>query len=262
MDDSNGNGNGNANLNHDEYNSHLSERIGRRPRDMRMNTLGVVEPDDIKVLPRHRLLEKLEQESTAHCTGWRGVPELPTPEELLKEEHDIEIPGNTIDGPYDNIEDYLSTHYELLREDAVAHLRQGVGYLRQYPSAMDSSTMAIYESVRIIGFTWANIGVCAKVNFSLARAGKKIPWQSSKRLLPGSVVVLSCDNFETIKVATVAARPLAGLRMPVPEVDLLFSDNNIDIDISKIYIMLETRSSYFEAYRHTLKSLQRIQEEE
>jgi helicase required for RNAi-mediated heterochromatin assembly 1 len=74
--------------------------------------------------------------------------------------------------------------------------------------------------------------------------------------------VLSSDNFDTIKVATVAARPLAGLRMPVPEVDLLFGENDMDIDIKKTYVMLETRSSYFEAYRHTLRSLQRIQEAE
>lgn len=74
-------------------------------------------------------------------------------------------------------------------------------------------------------------------------------------------MVLSSDNFETVKIATVAARPNAGLtHAGDPEVDLLFSVRDIELDTSKTYVMFESRSSYFEAYKHTLVGLQRMNE--
>lgn len=80
-------------------------------------------------------------------------------------------------------------------------------------------------------------------------------------MLPGSVVALSSDDFQTVRIATVAARPLAGLKMSIPEVDLLFDENDFELDVNKVYVMVETRSAYFEAYKHTLRGLQRIQED-
>jgi helicase required for RNAi-mediated heterochromatin assembly 1 len=74
-------------------------------------------------------------------------------------------------------------------------------------------------------------------------------------------VVLSSDNFETVKIATVAARPLAGLvQAGDPQVDLLFSARDVDLDTSKTFVMFESRSSYYEAYKHTLIGLQRMNE--
>jgi helicase required for RNAi-mediated heterochromatin assembly 1 len=102
------------------------------------------------------------------------------------------------------------------------------------------------------------MGVCCKVSFSLNRAGKKVCWENSKRLIPGSLVCLSDDDFQTLRVATVAARPMAGLSLEPPEVDLLFNDCDTEIDSSKTFVMVESRQGYFEAYKWTLKALQRI----
>jgi helicase required for RNAi-mediated heterochromatin assembly 1 len=106
-----------------------------------------------------------------------------------------------------------------------------------------------------------NHGVCVKVSFSLNRAGKHVRWQQSKRLIPGTLVCISQDEFQTFKVATVAARPLSGLAMNPPEVDLVFQADQLEIDVTKPFLMVEARQGYFEAFRWILKAMQRMTEE-
>lgn len=105
------------------------------------------------------------------------------------------------------------------------------------------------------------MGVACKVSFSINRAGKNIRWKNSKRLIPGTLVCVSDDNFQTIKVATVAARPMVGLESNPPEVDLLFHETELEIDTEKEMVMVESRNGYFEAYKWTLKALQRMTED-
>lgn len=88
---------------------------------------------------------RFERETTEGQDGWRGMPEIPTPEEITRD--NVELPVNNIQTPFDSVDDYLSTHYELLREDATSHLRDGVTYLRADPHMLDSSEFCIYESV-------------------------------------------------------------------------------------------------------------------
>ena len=111
--------------------------------------------------------------------------------------------------------------------------------------------MSLYSIVGNHALTYIKIQVGAKVSFSLNRAGKKINWQNSKRLLPGTLVCLSCDGFQEVKnmkLATVLARPISGLEMNPPEVDVLFREDEIEIDASKAWVMVESRSSYFEGW--------------
>lgn len=65
------------------------------------------------------------------------------------DDNTIAVPVNRINEPWDNVEDYLRTHYELLREDAVAPLRDAVAQVRQTPDMMDDKTACIYEQVCI-----------------------------------------------------------------------------------------------------------------
>jgi helicase required for RNAi-mediated heterochromatin assembly 1 len=92
------------------------------------------------------LLNSYELESTADSKdAWRRLPEVPSVEELLRER--VDLPVNVIDSPYDTVDDYLEAHYELLREDAFAGLREAVGYIRQYPKGDDTQEIAIYDYV-------------------------------------------------------------------------------------------------------------------
>jgi len=66
----------------------------------------------------------------------------------------------------------------------------------------------------------------------------------------------------TLKVATVAARPIAGLEQNPPEVDLFFArPEDLELDPTREYIMIEERSGYYEAERHTLLALQHMSQE-
>jgi helicase required for RNAi-mediated heterochromatin assembly 1 len=90
-------------------------------------------------------------------------------------------------------------------------------------------------------------------------------WEQSRRLISGSLVVLTPvnDMFRTTAIiATVAARPLAAITQNPPEIDLFISRHeDLDIDPAAEYVMVEERSAYFEANRHTLLALQKLRTE-
>lgn len=121
------------------------------------------------------------------------------------------------------------------------------------------------EKVHIIGMTFTQQGIAARVALSLRRAGKRIIWEQSKRLISGSIVVLSParDMFRNeCKVAIVAARPLAGVQQSPAAIDLFFATpEEIEIDPQVEWVMVEARTGYFEAYRHTLLALQKLMRE-
>ena len=72
------------------------------------------------------------------------------------------------------------------------------------------------------------------------------------------------DMFKTIcTIAVVAGRPLSGLQQDKPAIDIFFqSASCIEIDPGVEWYMVEARSAYFEAYRHTLCGLQKMAGEE
>lgn len=113
--------------------------------------------------------------------------------------------------------------------------------------------------------TCAHSGIAIRVRFSTARAGKNIVWEYSSRLTTGNIVALTpaSDAFKTkCVVAVVAARPLEGLKAFPPEVDLFFANgDDADFDCQQEWLMVEARNGYFEAYRHSLKALQKMTQE-
>ncbi|KAI4170520.1 MAG: hypothetical protein LQ343_004897 [Gyalolechia ehrenbergii] len=193
--------------------------------------------------------------------------EIPTSDEISVPECEeaYEVPPNKVVGPWESKRKYLSDHYALLREDAVTPLRNVVSELKAEPHILeqDSAENAyVYEKVFVVGLTFAHSGVAAKVTFSLRRSGKKIIWEQSKRLLQGTLIALTPahDMFKTVcKVGVVAARPLMGLNFNPPEIDIFFGGpDEIEVDPQQEWVMVESSTGYFEAYRHTLASLQRL----
>jgi helicase required for RNAi-mediated heterochromatin assembly 1 len=108
-------------------------------------------------------------------------------------------------------------------------------------------------------------GIALRVTFSTFRAQKKILWEQSKRLISGSLVVLTpaADMFQSKAiVATVAARQLVTLNQDPPEIDLFIARaEDLEIDPAMKFVMVEERSAYFEANRHTLLALQKMAEQ-
>lgn len=130
---------------------------------------------------------------------------------------------------------------------------------------MDDKDSHIYEQVRVVGLTFTRKGIAARIRFSTARSGRKILWSSSKRLTSGTLVALTPtkDGFNNVCLsAVVAARPLQNLEVNPPEIDILFGDIGYhELEPQRSYIMVEATSGYFEAYRHTLRALQKQSQE-
>ncbi len=98
---------------------------------------------------------------------WQKLPEIPTAaeilgpvgqsraklhgddkcEDVLKDKHEAHLPHNIVDGPWGSIGDYVGAHYKLLREDAIAPLRQAVSLYKTQPTMQDSQDLSIYTHV-------------------------------------------------------------------------------------------------------------------
>ena len=85
--------------------------------------------------------------------SWASKSEVPSPSEILGIDDNqgsgdvVNLVANQIQGPWPSVGAYLEAHYELLREDAVAPLRDSVAYVRATPKMMDSPDTCIYEKV-------------------------------------------------------------------------------------------------------------------
>ncbi|KLJ09887.1 hypothetical protein EMPG_14680 [Blastomyces silverae] len=212
------------------------------------------------------------QETRRAAAGdtWTAKPELPTTSEILGideigDSDNVDLVANKIQGPWPSTDMYLKTHYDLLREDAVASLRDAVAYVKEDPRMKDSLNVCIYEKVYIVGVTCADAGIAMKLTFSTARAGKNIVWEYSPRLTTGTIVALTPANdmFKSkCIVAVVAARPLEELKKTPSEIDIFYARaGDAEFDPQMEFVMVEARSGYYEASRHTLTALQKMARE-
>ncbi|KAH7390349.1 hypothetical protein BKA64DRAFT_757595 [Cadophora sp. MPI-SDFR-AT-0126] len=231
---------------------------------------------------------KKPYEHNAFPEEWRNLPEVPSSAEIkpvykepviVEEEaeewdayqrdllYDEKLPHNIIDGPWPSKEAYLGAHYQMIREDSIASLRNAVTEVQDNPSMEDTGETCIYTDVTFMGLQLSRRGIASRVEFSCERAGKRIRWEQSKRLLQGTIVALTPerDMFKTIcKVATVAARVIkGGLDQDPPNIDLFWGDlKDIVIDPVEKYVMVESRQGFFESSRHTMVALQKLMTEQ
>lgn len=150
-----------------DMNENLNERFGRGKaiRDSHMpRALTAKTPVTLNLSIRE--YAKTADQPT-NLSLWTSFREIPSPSEVFDEgrkDHGttVEIPQNTVIGPYISKEDYLESHYRLLREDAVAPLRDVVSEIQVYPHLVekDSDNNAyIYEKVTQID--WTACGICS-----------------------------------------------------------------------------------------------------
>ena len=116
---------------------------------------------------------------------------------------------NKIKGRYHDIEHYLDVQFQLLREDFLRPLRDGIKHYREhnnrsYPNDLYQD-VRIYDNVKILRPICTSSGVRYKIRFD-TRKFVDLQWENSKRLIFGSLLCLSKDNFENFVFATVAER--------------------------------------------------------
>ena len=111
----------------------------------------------------------------------------------------------------------------------------------------------------------AREGLALKIEFSATSIGKTVKWAKSKRLRSGGLIALTpaSDGFKTICIpAIVASRLLENLEVEPPlkpSIWIYVGDiNQLQIDPQQQWLMIECTQGYWEAYRHTLKALQKV----
>ena len=191
---------------------------------------------------------------------FRMIPVCPTNKEITTQERPF-LRKNISRGRYENAEHYLDVQFRLLREDFLEPLREGIHeIIRDIPRHQRKHLMKNYRSVRIIGkeFTWG--GIIHQVEIDVSRIDTS-RWPKSKRLLFGSFLCLSKDNFKTMLFATVSNRDEENVKKG--RIDIRFIEEQDVRGIESrnhVYQMVES-PAYFEAYRYVLRGLQELDEE-
>ncbi|KAK2748934.1 hypothetical protein FQN57_007217 [Myotisia sp. PD_48] len=247
----------------------MASRDFRRQRGGNLTSSISAAAQNIPVIPLNKHVREYMKalDSLDAPEDWSSNPELPSPEEALGTDsgEEILLVPNQVEGPWISREIYLKTHYNLLREDGVAPLRDAVAYFRNEPGMLDSPDCCIYEKVHFTGLQFAQTGIAVRIQFSTSRAGKKIVWEYSSRLMAGSIVALTPANdcFKTTCiVAVVAARPLDSVKASPSEIDLFFANpNHAEFDYQREWIMVQARCGYYEAVRHSMTALQKMASE-
>lgn len=205
--------------------------------------------------------EKLAADEEQPPDDFRKIPTVPSAAEIKCDEPPF-LRANIVYGAYKDVDHYLDVQYRLLREDFICPLREGLRTFHEYTDknvpVNRISDIRFYRNVQILTPYCTLKGIMYRARFDVSQFAR-VRWESSKRLIFGSLVGLSKDNFETIIFGTVANRDPENLKKG--EVDFSFEDDNaslIDPNPYTVYQMVEC-SAYFEAYRHVLQGLQEIE---
>uniref|UniRef100_A0A8C5MB86 NFX1-type zinc finger-containing protein 1 n=1 Tax=Leptobrachium leishanense TaxID=445787 RepID=A0A8C5MB86_9ANUR len=169
---------------------------------------------------------------------------------------------NIIHTSYPNTKTYLDTHFRLLREDFIRPLREGISKLLSLQDKeivrAKFDNIRIYFDTQIIAPVFTKNGIIHTVKFNTNNL-KQVRWESSKRLLFGSLVCLSQDNFKNMLFATVADRNIPDLQKG--QVSLTFTEESRQKlgqhVVADTFLMVEA-TAYFEAYRHVLEGLKEL----
>lgn len=108
-------------------------------------------------------------------------------------------------GLYENSDHYLDIHFRLLREDFLSPLRVGIqNYLSK--SSIKNTDVRIYENVHSLGPKISpKVGMVYGLQLDKKKYGK-IQWANSRRLIFGSLLGLTSDNFNSCTFVTVDDR--------------------------------------------------------
>ena len=186
---------------------------------------------------------------------------LPTTDEIHPYAAKPYLRPNITKGGYTDWEHYLDVQFRLTREDFVAPLRDGIRTLELKGAASKSlSDVRVYEGVRLLNTECLISGIGFQIKFNVKKF-QKVNWEHSKRLIFGSLLCLSRDNFRTIYFATVVNRDPKHLKYGL--VTVRFEGDQVEdvfqIDPNERFVMVES-TAYFEAYRHILEGIKRASE--
>ncbi|XP_067035451.1 NFX1-type zinc finger-containing protein 1-like isoform X3 [Acropora muricata] len=195
---------------------------------------------------------------------FRHLSVIPSLRDIITDERPFLRP-NKIDGPYDNTQHYLDVQFRLLREDFVKPLRDGIQTLlvmgkHRTPKDERLLDVRVYDNVEIGQPIFNSNGIAYQIKFDISKF-HRVQWENSKRLIFGSLLCLSNDNFESFAFAVVANRDLEDVSKGVIEIRFVSPPSDARPRTGDNCQMVES-VAFFEAYRPVLERLQKMSERE
>ncbi|KAI9551691.1 hypothetical protein GHT06_022027 [Daphnia sinensis] len=166
---------------------------------------------------------------------------------------------NVIKGSYPDVDTYLDIQFRLLREDFFNPLREGIVAFRtkigkQQKQHIRVDNIRLYYDVKIKDDDVQSDNVYV-LEFS-TKGFERVNWEGSKRLLFGSLLLLSANNFDSFMLFTVVDRKPDQLSRG--RFRAKFEGEILPSYAKKSNLVMAESSVFFEAYRSVLIALQRI----
>ena len=149
-------------------------------------------------------------ENVAPPDNFRDLAVIPTRADINTDQKPYLRKNRTTDR-YDDAEHYLDVQFRLLKEDFVRPLRDGIQQLLAGETNASKLDVRVYWGARILYPVCSSKGLMYVMKFDNSRL-KRVRWENSKRLIFGSLLCLSKDNFETYIFATVEDRNVKDLQ--------------------------------------------------
>ncbi|XP_065913793.1 NFX1-type zinc finger-containing protein 1-like [Dysidea avara] len=201
--------------------------------------------------------ESTSTDGDAVLEDYRELPILPDLSEISKNAKP-KLQENLIEGSYSSWSHYLDVQFRLLREDFISPLRQGICDYSHGNRIRSIQNIRVYQHVHVNEPICLYSGVGFRLKFDITRL-QHISWEHSRRLIFGSLLCLSSDEFLTVYFASVVKRDPKLLKEGYITIKFEGDTNGFEIDPQTEFTMVES-TAYFEAYRHILCRLQTVEE--
>lgn len=188
---------------------------------------------------------------------FRMLNVMPNREDLCVAQEPFLRP-NKVKGSYKDVDAYLDVQFRLLREDFFCPLREGLVAYREHINSNSKKqvrvdNIRIYPDVKIKDYdVKTNMYT---IEFSV-KTLKRVNWEGSKRLIFGSLLLLSIDNFDSFLLFTVADRKPDLLAKGTFKA--FYEGDALPGYATKDVMVMAESAVFFEAYRSVLIALQRV----
>ncbi|XP_046375706.2 NFX1-type zinc finger-containing protein 1-like [Haliotis rufescens] len=219
--------------------------------------------DELNELLRISKPETPEMDVSAGMQGMEDDDELETPPESFrdlpiiprKEELDgsveIFLLRNKVGTRFKDLEHYLECQFRLFRADVIMPLKRNIQAFKKADedALKDYRT---YAGVHILRPVCSSNGLCYRLAFD-HRPLQRVKWESSQRLIYGSLLCLSSDKFiDNVLFATVDSRDPAHLKHGLVDVRFLSDLTDTAYRSRAARFDMVESPAYFEAYKDVL----------
>ncbi|CAG7835479.1 unnamed protein product [Allacma fusca] len=190
---------------------------------------------------------------------------IPTFREMLSTELPFLKP-NKMFGAFSDPSDYLETHFRLFHEDFLRPLKIGLqDFIQNQRDYISGKRTVPKGNIRLYKDVKYEVPAKMKKNGNAHYVRLKsnyyfnVNWEEASHLLPGSLLILSHDNFASAYVATVQNYRNENL-LQRGILGILWADEPPRFKTNYSFTMIESES-FFQSYRYTLEVLQGLSPE-